>query len=109
MGPVTEAANKDGAEALGYTENQHDATERHFECEENEVELDRTLSILRKRHEVLTLQKAIADFERGEQHNTVQTISVAPANRLSFRDIEQSICKFDGEDRAYSVHDFKKF
>ncbi|XP_065354978.1 uncharacterized protein LOC135949365 [Calliphora vicina] len=71
--------------------------------------LDLQLDILRKKHELLKLQHAIADLENGGLLQTEVTQVSTPhvtSNRLTFRDIEHTIAKFDGENRAYGVYDF---
>lgn len=76
-------------------------------------EMERELARLRRRHEILRLQREIEMMERGEepqQTNEVRRTAGPPPNmhvkKIHFQDIEHSIVKFNGEDRTYSVTDF---
>lgn len=77
--------------------------------------LERELANLRRRHEILRLQREIERMERGEFINEAQvpapiaaTVVPMQANvrKIHFYDIEHAIVKFSGEDRTYSVNDF---
>lgn len=65
---------------------------------------------LRKHEELLCLQKRIAELQEGLlSGNRLQLYAPTTAtisNRLTFRDIEHTIGKFDGENRSYDVRDF---
>lgn len=77
-------------------------------------ETERQLLELRRRHEILRLQREIAAMERGENVTGAQTSSIAAAvaptttnvRKVNFNDIEHAIIKFSGEDRTYNVADF---
>ncbi|XP_067619845.1 uncharacterized protein [Eurosta solidaginis] len=73
-------------------------------------ELNKRIEILRKEKEILTLEKSVADLKREFQNARNDTPigngRLQIPNRLTFRDIEHTITKFDGENKAYSVHDF---
>ncbi|XP_017470101.1 PREDICTED: uncharacterized protein LOC108361849 [Rhagoletis zephyria] len=76
----------------------------------SETDLDRKIAILQKEQELLLLQKSVANLRRECQEtnydSAVGSIWSNMSSRLTFRDIEHTITKFDGENRAYSVHDF---
>lgn len=65
------------------------------------------LASLRRRHEILRLQKEIEEMERGVPNTPIEaTPPPTLTRRVHFADIQHAIVRFSGDDRTYSVHDY---
>lgn len=112
---ITEEENESWAEACSNHENNSDEENQQRKTDElasamktvsltdeTETDLDAQLVLLRKRREIMMLQKEIDDMSKPKD----TTSKFLKKSHISYQTIENSIVKFSGDDRSHGIHEF---